>query len=212
VSPVGSDTDIPVDVRIVAATHRNLEEMVAQGKFRADLYFRLAVVPIHLPALRDRGDDIELVADLCVARARERVGRAVEGLDASARSALRSYAWPGNVRELSHLIERAVLLARRARLGEADLQVPGAKKTSRGSGEFPTLRMPRLEDSAAGTMPDLSVAGIDSSLDLRSALENLERQLIDRALNKANGNRTEAAALLGLNRTTLVEKLRKYAT
>ena len=69
VSPVGSDTDIPVDVRIVAATHRNLEEMVAQGKFRADLYFRLAVVPIQLPALRDRGDDIDLIADLCVARA-----------------------------------------------------------------------------------------------------------------------------------------------
>jgi transcriptional regulator with GAF, ATPase, and Fis domain len=205
VSPVGSDTDIPVDVRIVAATHRNLEEMVAQGKFRADLYFRLAVVPIHLPALRERGDDIELIADLCVARARERVGRAVEGLDASARSALRSYSWPGNVRELSHLIERAVLLARRARLGDADLQVPGAKK-------HPTLRIAKMEDTAAGTMPDLAAAGIDSSLDLRTALENLERQLIDRALNKANGNRTEAAALLGLNRTTLVEKLRKYAT
>jgi len=201
VSPVGSDTDIPVDVRIVAATHRNLEEMVAQGKFRADLYFRLAVVPIHLPALRDRGDDIELIADLCVARARERVGRAVEGLDSSARSALRSYSWPGNVRELAHLIERAVLLARRAKLGDADLHVPGAKaKLGRGSGEH--IAMP---DFAA-------VAGVDTSLDLRTALENLERQLIDRALNKANGNRTEAAALLGLNRTTLVEKLRKYAT
>jgi len=119
--------------------------------------------------------------------------------------ALRSYSWPGNVRELSHLIERAVLLARRARLGDADLQVPGGKKAS-------TLRIAKMEDSAAGTMPDLAAAGIDSSLDLRTALENLERQLIDRALNKANGNRTEAAALLGLNRTTLVEKLRKYAT
>src|SRR5262249_6781865 len=102
VSPVGSDSDIPVDVRIVAATHRDLEQMVAEGTFRADLYFRLAVVPIKLPALRDRGADIELIADLCVSRARERTGRNVEGLDASAKAALKSYAWPGNVRELAH--------------------------------------------------------------------------------------------------------------
>jgi transcriptional regulator with GAF, ATPase, and Fis domain len=200
VSPVGSDTDIPVDVRIVAATHRNLEEMVAQGKFRADLYFRLAVVPIHLPALRDRGDDIELIADLCVARAKERLGRGVEGLDASARSALRAYAWPGNVRELAHLIERAVLLARRPKLGDHDLQIPGAKiKFARASEQLPIPT-------------ELQTMAADSSLDLRTALESLERQLIDRALTKAGGNRTEAAALLGLNRTTLVEKLRKYAT
>src|SRR5678815_5098972 len=91
VSPVGSDTDIPVDVRIIAATHRNLEEMVAQGTFRADLYFRLAVVPIHLPALRDRPDDILTIASLFVARASERLGRGVEGLDAGARTSLATY-------------------------------------------------------------------------------------------------------------------------
>src|SRR5215813_12080103 len=102
VSPVGSDSDVPVDVRIIAATHRNLAEMVEQGKFRADLYFRLAVVPIHLPALRDRPDDILTIANLFVARARERLGRNVEGLDAAARTALCAYHWPGNVRELSH--------------------------------------------------------------------------------------------------------------
>src|SRR3954469_3932436 len=110
VSPVGSDSDVPVDVRIIAATHRNLAEMVEQGKFRADLYFRLAVVPVHLPALRDRSDDILAIANICIARARERTGRAVEGLDASARAALSAYHWPGNVRELSHLIERSVLM------------------------------------------------------------------------------------------------------
>jgi transcriptional regulator with GAF, ATPase, and Fis domain len=200
VSPVGSDTDIPVDVRIVAATHRNLEEMVAQGKFRADLYFRLAVVPIQLPALRDRGDDIELIADLCITRARERLGKQVDELDASARRALRAYAWPGNVRELAHLIERAVLLARRARISETELQIPGAANSKFARGTEPVA------------ITEIAAATADSSLDLRAALENLERQLIDRALTKAGGNRTEAAALLGLNRTTLVEKLRKYAT
>src|SRR5262249_37224173 len=127
VSPVGSDTDIPVDVRIVAATHRNLEEMVEQGKFRADLYFRLAVVPIHLPALRDRPDDILTIANLFVARARERLGRMVEGLDAAARTALTAYHWPGNVRELSHVIERAVLLARKTVLSQGDIPLPNMR-------------------------------------------------------------------------------------
>jgi len=211
VSPVGSDTDVPVDVRIIAATHRNLEEMVAEGKFRADLYFRLAVVPIELPALRDRPEDIIQIAELCIARASERLGRVIEGLDASARTALQAYHWPGNVRELSHMMERAVLLARKSKLSDADLQIPGTKsKFIRATQESQALKL------ASGSSPAIPVAteatAIEStSLDLRTALESLEKQLIERALTKAGGNRTEAAALLGLNRTTLVEKLRKYA-
>jgi transcriptional regulator with GAF, ATPase, and Fis domain len=201
VSPVGSDTDVPVDVRIIAATHRNLLEMVEQGTFRADLYFRLAVVPIQLPPLRDRPEDILTIASLCIARARERLGRNVQGFDASARAALCAYHWPGNVRELSHLIERSVLLARRPILSHTDIPLPNAKpKLARAA-----------DESGPFAIPSLSGQLGDSSLDLRSALESLERSLIDRALQKAGGNRTEAAALLGLNRTTLVEKLRKYA-
>ncbi len=201
VSPVGSDCDVPVDVRIIAATHRNLAEMVDQGKFRADLYFRLVVVPIHLPSLRDRPDDILTIANLLVARARERLGRNVEGLDASARTALTAYHWPGNVRELSHVIERSVLLARRPVLSHGDIPLPNIRARFARS----------AEDSGPVQMTALARELGDTSLDLRSALESLERQLIDRALQKAGGNRTEAAALLGLNRTTLVEKLRKYA-
>jgi len=201
VSPVGSDSDIAVDVRIIAATHRNLLEMVEQGTFRADLYFRLAVVPIHLPALRERPDDILQIANLCVIRARERLSRNVEGLDASARAALCAYPWPGNVRELSHVIERSVLLARKPILSQADIPLPVTRgRFARAAEESGPLALPKLGNELG-----------DSSLDLRSALESLERSLIDRALQKAGGNRTEAAALLGLNRTTLVEKLRKYA-
>ena len=206
VCPVGADVEIPVDVRVVAATHHNLEEMVAQGKFRADLYFRLAVVPVTLPALRDRADDIVQIAELCIARVREKLGRNVEGLDESAKSALCAYAWPGNVRELSHMIERAVLLARRATLSAGDLSIPGSPKklAARGSGEIKLS----LVSTPPAELPEMPT---NVTLDLRSALEHLERDLIDRALTKAGGNRTEAAALLGLNRTTLVEKLRKYA-
>src|SRR5262245_34427412 len=127
VSPVGSDSDLPVDVRIIAATHRNLTQMVEQGKFRADLYFRLAVVPIHLPPLRERTDDILTIANICIARARERLGRHIEGLDAAARTALTTYHWPGNVRELSHVIERAVLLARKPVLSHGDIPLPNVR-------------------------------------------------------------------------------------
>jgi transcriptional regulator with PAS, ATPase and Fis domain len=188
-------------VRIIAATHRNLAEMVEQGKFRADLYFRLDVVPIHLPALRDRTDDILTIANLLIQSARERLGRDIEGLDASARAALTAYHWPGNVRELSHVIERSVLLARKPVLSHSDVPLPTAKvKMARAADESGPFQIPSLAKELG-----------DTSLDLRTALESLERQLIDRALQRAGGNRTEAAALLGLNRTTLVEKLRKYA-
>jgi len=209
VCPVGADSDTAIDVRIVAATHRNLEQMVAEGKFRADLYFRLSVVPLHLPALRDRGDDFDIIVDLTLVRMCERTGRDLMTLEPSARAAIRSYSWPGNVRELAHKIERAALLARGTQICEGDLSLPNsATRTARsaqpvafvvtaeGSGPIPKIGAPILDDS---------------TLDLRSALEAVERKLIDRALSKANGNRTEAAALLGLNRTTLVEKLRKYA-
>lgn len=203
VCPVGSDTDTPVDVRIISATHHNLEQMVAQGRFRADLYFRLAVVPLHLPPLRDRGDDVDLLIDLALNRIRERVGRNSLELEADARHAIRTYTWPGNVRELSHKMERAALLSRSERITESDLALPSA-----------SLAIPIGVGSASridlGGIQDLLELA-DSTLDLRSALEQVERALIDRALSKANGNRTEAAALLGLNRTTLVEKLRKYA-
>jgi transcriptional regulator with GAF, ATPase, and Fis domain len=211
VSPVGTDTDVPVDVRIIAATHRNLEEMVVQGKFRADLYFRLAVVPIELPALRERPEDVIRIAEICMRRAAEKMGRNVTGFDAGARSALASYNWPGNVRELGHMIERAVLLARRPNLGEADLGLPGSKQRfARGSQVMERLEKPASAETTGETVTPSPMAAV-TSLDLRSALESLEREMIGRALQKAGGNRTEAAALLGLNRTTLVEKLRKYA-
>ena len=215
VSPVGADNDLPVDVRIIAATHRNLEKMVAEGTFRADLYFRLAVVPVELPSLRERPEDILRIAELCIARSAAKLGRKVEGIDDAARQTLISYSWPGNVRELAHMIERAVLLTRGDSIVDADLQIPGRKvKFARGgshelrvAGSSPSIAIKATET----TIVNAPAIPLNDTLDLRSALESLERQLIDRALTKAGGNRTEAAALLGLNRTTLVEKLRKYA-
>ena len=206
VCPVGADSDIAIDVRIVAATHCNLEQMVAEGKFRADLYFRLSVVPLHLPALRDRGDDFDIIVDLTLVRMCERTGRDLMTLEPSARHAIRAYSWPGNVRELAHKIERAALLARGTQIAEGDLSLPTSRTPVR------VVRSVHNDGLAEGSVVIAKQDILDdSTLDLRTALEAVERSMIDRALSKANGNRTEAAALLGLNRTTLVEKLRKYA-
>ena len=189
--PVGSDRPVTIDVRIVAATNQDLESMVADGRFRADLYFRLSVIPVELPPLRERGEDVIRLAEGFVRAASERNNREVSNLDASAERALLSHYWPGNVRELAHLIERTVLLKGSGRITAADLRLRGA--SARGTGGHRTLK---------------SLEG----LDLRRAMDQVERQLIDEALERTGGNRTEAAALLGVNRTTLVEKIRKHSS
>ncbi len=206
VCPVGADNEVPVDVRIVAATHRNLDDMVARGLFRADLYFRLAVVPLELPALRARGADIILLAEAAIRRA-TRDARTIS-LTASARAALLDHPWVGNVRELNHLIERSVVLADGATLDAADLNLKASARVPLGRGTNPHLAA-LAEPPATGAVKVLDAD--EGGLDLRTALEGLERKMIREALDRAQGNRTEAATLLGLNRTTLVEKLRKYA-
>ncbi len=193
VCPVGADREVPVDVRIVAATHRDLDAMVAAGSFRADLYFRISVVPVALPPLRERGADVELLAEAAIRRVAQRGGRLVE-LEPSARAALRAHGWPGNVRELGHVVERAVVLAEGLTLSDRDLAL----------GVAHTRLAVAPAAAAAAAVAD------EPTLDLRTALRDLERRLIVTALARTQGNRTEAAALLGLNRTTLVEKLRRY--
>jgi transcriptional regulator with GAF, ATPase, and Fis domain len=225
VTPVGSDSGIPIDVRVVAATHRRLEDMVREGTFRADLYYRLTVVPIDLPALRDRGDDIDRITDVCVARVCERLGKTIDGIDREARAVIRAHPWPGNVRELCHCIERTVLLTASGPITAAELRLPASPRPAasaslppaEGGSSGMSARAILISEALdlrnsvvrrGGTVPPL--VGESESLDLRSAVESLERHLINQALEAAGGNRTEAAALLGLNRTTLVEKLRKY--
>jgi transcriptional regulator with PAS, ATPase and Fis domain len=191
VQKVGSSRVIYVNVRVLSATNADLAAEIGAGRFREDLLYRLNTVVIHLPPLRERREDIWPLAEHYLTRYRERYRRALEGFDRSARQALDTHLWPGNVRELGHAIERAVLLKGEGQLDHlGDLGLKAVE---------PHLTSIDLEDN-----PD--------SLDLRNALTSVEKSLISRALDKTNGNRTEAAALLGLNRTTLVEKIRKHAS
>jgi len=194
ISPIGSDREVSIDVRIVAATNRDLEKMVADGEFRADLYYRLSVIPVHLPPLRERKSDIRLLAERFIRLANERNGRNVTGFEASAIKSLESRTWPGNIRELMHTIERAVLLKRAGQLRASDFD------------RLARVSQPTAAKSSGSGLAEMSEEG----LDLRSAMDKVERSLIAQALEKTSGNRTEAAALLGLNRTTLVEKIRKH--
>jgi len=193
--PVGQEEPQTIDVRILAATNRNLENEVTSGRFRADLFWRLNVIPVELPPLRRRLSDIPLLVDGFVRNANERHKRRVAGLDADAMALLRAYAWPGNIRELENLIERLVIVKAAGALSVADL--PAA------------LRVPRATPAsmAAASSPGIELP--QSGTDLRAMLEAVEDRMITEALERTAGNKNRAAELLGLNRTTLVEKLRR---
>jgi two-component system, NtrC family, response regulator AtoC len=181
---LGSNTVRRVDVRIVAATHRELGEMVASGDFRADLYYRLNVFPIHVPPLRERPEDVAPLAVRAVERFARRDGRQAR-LTAGAVRRLQAYPWPGNVRELNNVLERAVLLARDGVVDEDDLPPPGA-----------TPAPPRA--SAPG-QPET----------LRAAVERAEREAIEAALRHTGDNKARAAELLGVSVRTLWYKLER---
>jgi transcriptional regulator with PAS, ATPase and Fis domain len=179
---VGGTADLQVDVRVVAATNRDLEAAVRDGSFRADLYYRLNVLPVRVPPLRERLDDIPLLVGHFVAMFNRQLGRDVHAPGAEALAALQAYGWPGNIRELRNLVERAMLLARGDELGPADLAPP---------------------DGAApgGASFDLPAEGVD--------LARLECHLIAQALARTHGNRTRAARLLGLTRHQINYRIEK---
>lgn len=189
-SPVGDTRLLHADVRIVAATNIDLEQAVRDGTFREDLYYRLNVIHVCVPPLRERRGDIPVLCNHFLALARERTTRTrVQHISAEAMALLEEYAWPGNVRELENSIERAVLLCRGDTILPRDLP---AKVCS----------LPVEDRKPAGKLPD-------NGIDLRGAVESFENNLIRQALERTRWNKNQAARLLGLNRTTLVEMLKR---
>lgn len=190
VKPVGGVGEREVDVRIVAATNRDLETEVEKGIFRQDLYYRLNVIQVRLPALRERREDIPLLVDHFIRKFSAEHGRKVAGADPDAMSALTAYHFPGNVRELENLIERAVTLATADRVSLDAL---------------PALKAMSDTHAAIGAPPALPAQG----LDMERVLEDFERSLIIKALERTDGNRTEAARVLGVTFRSLRYRLSK---
>jgi two-component system, NtrC family, response regulator AtoC len=182
---VGGTRDLSVDTRLITATNRHLEADVAAGVFRADLFYRLRVVPLHLPPLRERAADVaELARHFVVAYSRD-MGKRVRRIDSAALNLLCEYGWPGNVRELRNVIERAVLLA------DGDVIGPDALP--------PEVRAPRTQETNG---IEMGPQGLD--------IENLERTLLREALRRSDGNRTVAGRLLGLSRHQIRNRLKKF--
>ena len=187
---VGDSHTVKIDVRVIAATHSDLARMVAEGTFREDLFYRLNVIPVQLPPLRDRREDIPLLAQHFLDRLALDSGRTPVTMSQEAIRRLMAYPWPGNVRQLENAIERAVAFSKgRAQLDVADLS-------------------PELQNQAAAT--DLSQVWFpDEGIDFARYVEGVELSLIRRSLERTRGNKRQAAKLLNLKRTTLIEKLKR---
>jgi len=207
---VGSNKTITADVRIIAATHRNLEEAIREGRFREDLFYRLNVFPIEMPPLRERAEDIPLLINELVTRL-EHEKRGSTRLTPAAIATLCEYPWPGNVRELANLIERLVIMYPFGLVDAPDLP---EKFRRTGSSEVPALDLLGEEPAALTAPPSADYATLPrlprEGLDLKDHLARLEYHLIKQALDEAGGVVAHAAERLRLRRTTLVEKLRKY--
>lgn len=198
--PVGSSRTLEVDVRIIAATNRDLEEAVEKKEFREDLYYRLNVIPLKVPSLRERKSDIPILVQHFIQQFNEITGYSVELPSGQILEALMAYDWPGNVRELENLMERLVILKVQGTVDLADLPHRIFQKYAdgrpQGSGALSEWEFPRM------VLPH-------SGVDLKAIVAAFENHLVDQALVRTNGNKNRASELLSMNRTTLVEKLRK---
>jgi len=187
---VGGNQPVRADVRVIAATHRDLRAAIAKGSFRSDLFYRLNVFPIYAPALRERTSDISVLVEHFLHAQKIKLGRQVRGLDEKALEMMRTYSWPGNVRELQNLVECWAIVS-----GSSDVTIDESW--------FAREAQTAAEDSALTP---------DGVVNFREYVEAVERNLIARALTAAGGNQSDAARRLGLSRGALLERLRKYGS
>ena len=192
IEPVGGSCSRKVDTRIIAATHQNLEELVESKLFREDLFYRLSVIPIVVPPLRERKEDIPLLVESFLKRMNQEKHRSISGIAPDALQALCDYQWPGNIRELENLMERLVIIKGSGTITLSDLPE-----------KFVCNRQP------AARPPVKAVALPTAGINFNDVIEEFENSLIMDALEKTQGNKKEAAELLNLKRTTLIEKLKK---
>lgn len=204
VRPVGSRTSFPVDVRVVVASQRPLQQLVAEGRFREDLYYRVQVLPLQLPPLRDRGDDVVLLAEYFLRRYAQEEGRSLVGFLPEALEALKQHPWPGNVRQLENLIKRAVVLSTGQVLGREALFDPVLPDRGRVS------VLPEPAAPAAEPVVEAEWTSQVFRLSLRDAREQFERHYLEQLLRETQGGLTEAARRAGRSRGDLLTLLRRH--
>ncbi len=196
---VGGTFDIRVDVRIIAATNRDLKALVESGAFREDLYYRLNIFPITLPPLRDRREEVPLLADYFIREFNREFKKEVQGVEPAALAVMQAYHWPGNVREMKNVVERAMLLADGGRLTVRSL--PAEIREAAASGPPAAVSGEGVEREE-GPVVRLGEGGVD--------LKQVERQLVEQAIEKAQGNQSRAAELLGITRDQLRYRVQKF--
>jgi DNA-binding NtrC family response regulator len=218
---LGEGVERPVDVRVIAATNRPLDQMVARSEFREDLFFRLNVVHLHLPPLRERGEDLGLLLKANLARFAERLRKDVRGFSPAALDALTHYFFPGNIRELENIVHHAVLMADSTEVGMADLPpyltarlaLPVPAGAPAGTGDAP-FEVPREAwQRPSSPPPRVPGAYVAPSVDLGDgflSLADMEKQLIKATLERLKGNQSVAARKLGISRSTLWRKMKEY--
>jgi len=204
VRPIGEQRELPIDVRVLSATHKNLAELVAAGRFREDLYYRINVIEIHVPSLRERASDIPELAEALLRRLGRRLGEEAPALSAAALAALQAYAFPGNVRELENILERALTLCAGQQIGVEDLQLRAATAPGRDT----PAHTPSYSQSASASQLT-SAATVPAVSPLGDQLEHIERDAIIKALERTRYNKTAAARLLGITFRALRYKVKK---
>jgi two-component system response regulator PilR (NtrC family) len=214
VRPVGEQREQPVDVRVLSATHKNLAELVAQGRFREDLYYRIDVIEIRVPALREHAEDIPELAEAMLQRLSRRIGAAVPRISPRAREALQRYSFPGNVRELENILERAIALSLSGVIDFEDLQLrePVAVQPPRPAAAVAVAATTTANDGMDGSARPATSATPAAPADhtaLGDHLENIEREAIIRALGQTRYNKTAAAKLLGMSFRALRYRVKK---
>jgi len=187
---VGDTKTIKIDVRVLAATNQDLAKLISKGEFRQDLYYRLNVIPVNIPSLRERRDDIPMLVDHFLGKSLQKIkDKEIKEVSSKAMRLLVGYAWPGNIRELENVIERAVILCKTDTIETEDLP------------DF-------FQEVEAG---EARQAPVSQSSSLKDVLKLSERKIIEEALEKCGGNRKKAAEMLGINRTTLYNKMKEFA-
>ena len=193
---VGGTDETEADIRIIAATNKDLAQLVADGRFREDLFYRINVIPVHLPALRERQDDVPVLAEHFAAKYRAHLGKAIMGISPEAMQCLQAYRWPGNIRELENAMERAVALERASLIGLDSLP--------------DRVRNGNAQPAAAPNVPVRPEEFPDDGFDLERHVRDIERECIAEALRRANGVKVRAADLLGMSFRSLRYYMKKY--